>query len=591
MKKIIYSTMLLSAIALSSCKVTDVIPQERISDATFWSTTNDLELYCNSFYVGNLQEASPILDQHTDNRLYKEPSKWLLGSTTVPNNSDDAGWTWSNLRNINYFLQRYQRVQGNQADIDQYVGEMRFFRALEYFNKIKRFGDVPWYDKDLNINDTEELFKARDPRSFIVGKIIEDLEWAATHMKLQNQVTKGRLHSMAAYHMLARVCLHEASQAKYGGTKGLDAATLFAKAAEAAKVVMDKGGYQIVKEEMEAQYRMPFNDPTLPAFAGKTFPTTYFSLFNRQDLTSHKESILCRIYIKDVLMHNTPRVVTEWGVGGTKDLAESYLCSDGRPIAGNPLYLGDDSVTLEVLNRDPRMGQTFQNKTIVGDFSNGKASFFGAVSSVAPQANPGGYASMKFFHPDKIYQEAAGCDLDWFIFRYAETLLIYAEAMAELDQCDQGVLDATVNKLRDRVDMPHLTVGVGFTDPNWPNYGYSVSPLLHEIRRERRVELAFEGLRNDDLLRWNALASLMKNPKTVLGINVSPALEARYQKGTFGDDAVRLNTSLYPGKRLVQVYPAVTQYTVLDRCKLYPLPQDQLQINKNLKQNEGWEGL
>ena len=588
MKKILYSALVFGAVALTACKVTDLTPEERISDATFWSTVSDLELYCNSFYVDNLQGPDPRLDRDTDNRFFNQPSNWLLGTTVVPNNSSDAGWTWTNLRNINYFLTRYQKVQGLEVDINHYAGEMRFFRALEYFNKIKRFGDVPWYDRDLNINDEADLFKARDPRSFIVGKIIEDLEWAAKNMKLQSQVTKGRLHSMAAYHLLARVCLHEATQAKYRGTPNADANALFAKAAEAAKIVMDKGGYEIVKAEMEAQYRIPFVDPTLPVFNGKTFPTTYFSLFNRADLSTHKEAIMYRIYIKDVLMHNTPRVVTEWGVGGTKDLAESYLCSDGRPIAGNPLYLGDDSVTLEVLNRDPRMGQTLQNKTMTGNYENGKASLFGGVPPVNPQANPGGYAMIKFFHPDKIYQEAAGCDIDWFIFRYAETLLIYAEAKAELGQCDQAVLDATVNKLRDRVGMPHLTVGVGFTDPNWPDYGYAVSPLLHEIRRERRVELAFEGLRYDDMLRWGAIKSLMANSKTVMGINVSPALEARYPAGTFGNDAVRLNTTVVPGKRLIQPFPAVTSYPFQERCYLYPLPQDQLQINTNLKQNPGW---
>lgn len=588
MKRIIYSIIAILTLLVSACNFTDVYPEERLSDQNFWKNTTDLELYCNHFYT-NFQTANPTYDRGTDNRFGSTPDNWLLDQVSNNDGGYTGEWNWETIKKANYFLTHYQTAEGVEADINQYVGEIRFFRAMDYFNKIKKFGDVPWYDKDLNINDTELLYKARDPRSMIIGKIIEDLEWAGKNMKTKANVTAGRLHSMVAYQLLARVCLHEGTYVKYhpGTTPGADADALLRKAAEAAKKVMDEGGFDIVKQDMPDMYKAIFKDPTLPEFDGKTFPMTYYSLFNQTDLTQNKEAVLCRIYVTNVVMHNTPRVLAEWGAGMSKDLADSYLCEDGRPIANNPLYLGDDSITLEVLHRDPRMRQTFQNKTAMISYDKGKVGVSG-TTSVAPAANPGGYANLKFGHPDLIYQQPAGCDIDWFLFRYAEVLLIYAEAKAELGECSQAVLDETINKLRDRVDMPHLTENVGFTDPNWPDYGHAITPLLQEIRRERRVELVNEGYRYDDIMRWGAADAIFNNnPKIMLGMVVNDDVIKRYQAGTFGPDAVVMME--INGKKYVRPYPALTTYKWTDRHYLYPLPQEQLSINKNLKQNAGWE--
>ncbi|MEG1414202.1 MAG: RagB/SusD family nutrient uptake outer membrane protein [Mucinivorans sp.] len=589
MKKILYSAFVLTAaLTLGSCKVTNVTPQERISDATFWSTPNDLELYCNSFYEYNLSRPDPRLDQPSDNMFYKEADKWLMNQVNVPTSSDGSEWNWNNLRNINYFLNRYQKVTGNQADIDQYAGEMRFFRALEYFNKVKRYGDVPYYDKDLN-TDSKDLFKARDSRAFVDGKIIEDLEWAASHMKNKANVTPGRLHKMAALQLLARVCLHEATYAKYHSVPGVDVNAMLNKAATTAKTIMDEGGFAIVKQDMAPEYQWTIKEPSWPTFNGQKLHTYYYSLFCQVDLNSHKESVLHRVYIKDILMHNTPRVLNEWSVGMSKDLADTYLCADGLPIALSPKYMGDDSISLEVLNRDGRMRQTFLNKTIMASYDKGKTGATG-VSSVNPNAVPGGYANIKFGHPDQIFHEAAGCELDFMIMRYAEVLLIYAEAKAELGQCDQTVLDVSINLLRDRAEMAPLSASVSFNDPS-QDYGYAITPLLREIRRERRVELANEGFRYDDVMRWKAAAKIFSNPKVILGIVVNDDVEKKYDEGTFGPTAVNLTSiQSLTGKtiKVVRPYPGIVSYSWDDRSYLHPIPQDQLRINTNLKQNPGW---
>ncbi|MEG0468145.1 MAG: RagB/SusD family nutrient uptake outer membrane protein [Mucinivorans sp.] len=596
MKKILYTAFVVTAaLALGSCHVTDVTPQERISDATFWQTPNDLELYCNSFYENMFAKPHPGLDRGTDNQFYKEPDRWLMNQENIPTGAGGGEWDWNNLRNINYFLTRYQKVSGAPADINQYVGEMRFFRALEYFNKIKRYGDVPWYDKDLNTDNTEELFKARDSRSFITGKIIEDLEWAGANMKLKSEVTPGRLHSMAAYQLLARVCLHEATYAKYHGTPGADANALFEKAAATAKLIMDKGGFAIVKQDMAKDYQWVIKDPSWKNvkgvnYDGATLHTYYYSLFNQVDLNSHRESVLHRIYINNILMHNTPRVLAEWSLGMSKDLADTYLCADGLPIAISPLYAGDDSISLEVLNRDGRMRQTFLNKTIMSNYDKGKIGAT-AYSSVNPNTVPGGYSNIKYGHPDQIYHEPAGCELDFMIMRYAEVLLVYAEAKAELGQCDQGVLDATINVLRDRAEMAPLSVAVGFDDPT-QDYGYPISPLLREIRRERRVELAIDGFRYDDIMRWKAAKTLLSNPKVILGIPVNDFVAKQYAPNTFGPGAVNLiKIKSIRGNdiEVIRPYPGLTNYSWNDRSYLHPIPQDQLRINTKLVQNKGWE--
>ncbi|MDE6528073.1 MAG: RagB/SusD family nutrient uptake outer membrane protein, partial [Muribaculaceae bacterium] len=165
-----------------------------------------------------------------------------------------------------------------------------------------------------------------------------------------------------------------------------------------------------------------------------------------------------------------------------------------------------------------------------------------------------------------------------FIFRYAEVLLNYAEAMAELGECSQDVLDITINRLRDRVAMPHLSAEVGYADPNWPDYGYELSPLLYEIRRERAVELLGEGFRWDDIVRWKA-GRLLENPKSMLGMKVSDAMKEAYDgfSRTLNADGLMI------------VYPDKTSRTWDDKLYLHPLPIDETTLNPNLlPNNPGW---
>ncbi|MEN7548492.1 RagB/SusD family nutrient uptake outer membrane protein [Rapidithrix thailandica] len=561
MKKIYLYPLITLFITLSACNddFLERYPLDALSDQGFWKKEADLATYANRFYPSLPGAFARDLDNQSDNKVPQSPNSFLFDEYIVP--TSGGGWSsndWAQIRACNYFLQRYHTVTGNQNLIDAYVGEVRFFRAWEYFNKIKRFGDVPWLSTDLNASDTEVLYKARDPRNVVVDSVLADLDYAIEHLYPKGEALPDRLHADAARAFKARVCLFEASFRKYHGLTGYE--TLFEEAKNTAFDLINSGRYGLYSTGN------PDKD--------------YYNLFIQEDYADNSEAIFYRSYIKDIQTHNNTRQMTESATGFSKDMVESYLCKDGLPIAESGLYLGDDSLTMELTDRDPRLLQTIDNKTLPFQLDASGNPTYNDLPVIDPNRCTTGYFVMKFHSPDEAQWNANQSTLDWLIFRYAEVLLIYAEASAELGQATQVVLDESVNLLRERVGVAPLSVSVGFTDPNWPDYGYAVSPLLHEIRRERRVELAAEGFRWDDLVRWKA-GKLTENLKTLYGMKIHPDLEGQYGS--------RLDNITLTADRLIQVYPGRDQRVWNDRLYLYPLPSEELVLNTNLTQNPGWE--
>ncbi|MDL2256479.1 RagB/SusD family nutrient uptake outer membrane protein [Parabacteroides sp. OttesenSCG-928-K15] len=583
-----YIAIFISFIGLmSSCSVTDIDPIDSLTDQSYWRSVADLQMYAEGFY-GNLSAPDQALDTRSDDRLSTTYNSWLYDEATLPTSASSAGWSWTNLRNLNFYMARYEKVEGDAAAINKWTAVIRFFRALDYYGKIRTFGDVPWYDKDLATSDAENLYKARDSYDLILTKIIEDLEFAIAHLPEKNETKSGELNKDAARTQLSRVCLYYGTFKKYHGVSTSPTSNeLLTKAAAVAYDVMSSGRYAIVKGTDAGASQKSFEG----------FPLYYSNQFTQEDLANNAECILPRIYVADVLMHQLGRQAGSNGF--TKDFAESYLCKDGLPIANSPLYQGDETLDTEMTNRDPRMYQTIDNihrpfsvqsdgeQQVNHSVYNENAS----APSVAGSSSVTGYPVVKFRSADPAQFEASRSTYDWFVYRYAEVLLNYAEAKYELGQCTQEVLDQTINLLRDRVEMPHLTVNP-VADKAAVNYGYDVTPLLYEIRRERRVELAAEGFRYDDIIRWKA-TKLFENPKTVLGIRVTDAVIALYQDGTFGGTNGR-QLATYDGKQYVRPYAkdlndASRAWKANDRRFLSPLPLDELLLNPNLKQNPGWE--
>lgn len=579
------SVALALAALCTSCDVTDLKPLDSMTDASFWSTPADLELFANG-RLGNFGGASVYGDQISDVFVNNTVDNYLFNTITVNN---PGNWDWSNVRQCNYFMDNYEKVTGDQEEINQYVGEIRFVRALDYYSKIRTFGDVPWYDRVLQTNDTEELYKARDPRNMVLGKIIEDLEFAATWCS--DDKTSGRPTRDGARTQLARVCLYYGTYMKYHNepeSNGLSSQSLLEKARDASQQIISSGKYDIVKAA---------NPAGTESFAD--YPLYYSNLFVQDDLSGCAENIMARYYKVDVVTHQVGRQVGGMGFGLSKAFIDTYLMKNGKPIYNEGSgWLGDENREDEFMNRDPRLWQSTissyrPNWTQVGDMT---MTDWDWNSSLTNSAGLTGYPCMKFHSSNYLQQQPNNSYFDWFIYRYAEVLLINAEANYELGTCTQAVLDATINKLRDRVDMAHLTVNPE-ADAAALDYGYTVAPLLYEIRRERAIELINEGFRMDDLKRWNAM-KLLENPLTMLGIRVTPDIrdffgDENHGGIVFGPDAKE--TYDYNGKTYVRVFNPETmnssgrKWTENDKRWLYAIPLEQIRLNPNLKQNPGWE--
>ena len=540
MKKIYYIASLSLLFGFTACNDSfmDLYPEDKINDENYWKTESDLKNYANQFYTTLDNTGVYSTDNASDNQAPQSRNSFIWGDYALP--TSGGGWSksdWSNIRSCNYFLTRYHTVEGNQENINQYVGEVYFFKAKFYYEKVLRFGDVPWLTKDLTTS-SEELYLSRNDRGQVIDSICACLDKAINW--LPETMNESRFSKYSALALKSRVCLFEGTWRKY---RNLDNADKYLRlCVEAAEKVMNSGNFDI--------------------YSTGNIEDDYHALFNQQDYSDNKEVIFYVAYITDKRMNNRPRSCREAQSGMTKDFVESFLCSDGKPIALSNLYKGDAKFMDEFENRDPRLKQCVYTPdrpmTILADGSKEYEN-----SPVFTNLSNTGYRIYKMYSPLAADIEHGRCTLDDLIYRYGEVLLNYVEAKAELGECDQAVLDKTINKLRDRVGMPHMTTEVGFTDPNWPNWEVSVSPLINEIRRERRVELASEGLRWNDLCRWKA-GKLLENPKTYLGPR-DPA------------------TGEYK-----EVYPGMTRVWN-DRQYLYPIPTAELTYNPNLlPQNPGW---
>lgn len=536
----------------------DLYPEDSVSDENFWKSEKDLELFANGFY-GILPGAQgPGADDQSDCYVNEKPNTWLFNLETVP--TSGGGWSsgdWGNIRSANYFMARYGQVSGSETNINRQVAVVRFFRAWEYFYKVRRFGDVPWYEEEMNV-DSEALYKGRDSRKEVFTHILEDLDFAIEHLQEANAVAAGRLHKAAALAFKSRACLYEASFRKYHNLG--DYEEFYREAADAAEQIIESGKYEVWSNEKPG--------------------TDYYNLFIQEDLTSNSECIMPRVYETKLLTHNNTRQLEESYTGMSRAMFEQYLCADGLPTAVSPTYGGEAAMLAdELAKRDPRLSQSIDNPNLPFKLLGDGTPSFNELPSLDTKYCTTGYHVMKYHSPDPDQWNIGLSTLDVFIFRYAEVLLIYAEAKAELGECNQEVLDVTINELRDRVDMPHLKATVGFEDPNWPDYGYELSPLLYEIRRERAVELLGEGFRWDDIVRWKT-GRLLENPKTMLGMKVSDEMKEAY-----GDFSRTLNEDGY-----MVVYPDKETRKWNDKLYLHPLPIDQTTMNPNLlPNNPGWE--
>jgi hypothetical protein len=279
-------------------------------------------------------------------------------------------------------------------------------------------------------------------------------------------------------------------------------------------------------------------------------------------------------------------------MGITRTLVDAYLCEDGLPISQSPLYKGNDSIQSEFLNRDQRLRQTvcMPNEYLFipeqNDYGISMSNLPGTTSDYGFCET--GYWPIKFwsFNPDEKNRGRSYRGIQAVIvFRYAETLLIYAEAMAELGQCNQGVIDKTINILRDRVGMAPMEIGNLVNDSNsdFPN----LPVLISEIRRERMVELALEYSRRDDLIRWKAGNLYLKKP---LGMKFWQYMYPK--KNDVGEYRTKIGQNIFVDSDgfLDPYQKQLPGGRIFEEPKHYyfPIPIEDLTLNPNLTQSPGW---
>jgi len=564
----------LATLVFSACKKDSFLnraPLTDISAQAFFNNETDLQLYCNQYYYTLPIETLVRGDDQSDDKAATQINALLAGAYTVPTltdttkdiigtgeykdpngllNGTGTNWNFVIIRSCNFFLANYKKADATDSVKNIYVGETLFFRALDYWKKVKAFGDVPYINAYITDTSRSQLYGPRMPHQQVMDSVLSDLNFAVAHLPVAPLQT-GRINKYAALALKARVCLWEGTYRKYWSNAG-DPATYLQGAVDAAEQLMNSGKFGIYNTGN------PQSD--------------YYNLFIQEDLTTNKEAILPMQYVSAVLTNGFDRALGECGDGYSKDFVRSYLCTDGLPIALSPLYKGDDSIEEEIQNRDPRLKQQIGTRGF--DLLNGDII---TVPRISTNATSTGYMPIKGRSNSVTAWNANASTYDCFIFRYAETLLIEAEARAELGQCTQDVLDKTINLLRTRAGMPAMVISSLVKDPNsdFP----SLPVLLDEIRRERRIELASEGFRFDDLHRWHA-GTLINNPATILGIKLLPQYRSDYNYDIRG---VVVDANNY-----VRVYPGITARQWDDKMYLYPIPIPELTLNTSLKQNPGW---
>ncbi len=482
--------LLLGMLIISGCndEFLDRFPETEIGVENFFNTEEDLSIYVNGLYsfpgIGMYYN-----DEATDNATTtgNREIKTLM-TTNANSNTISAGWNWNRLRDINLFLENADRANINEDIKNHYIGIARFFRAQFYMEKVKRYSNVPWYDHVLD-TDSEGLYKASDPREIVVQKIFEDYQFAMDHV--QEDVPVGAVNRWTVMAYCSRNALYEGTFRKYHGELGLQStATTYLKLAEeVSQNLMDNGGFSIYT-------------------TGKP-NSDYLSLFNSQDLTDNPEVIFTNIHETETKNNGDPQYLFGgYEMSMSRDLLESYLMTDGSYFSEVP---GMETMGFveEFSNRDPRLSQTYAfpgwELKYTSTYSPGVSNYVQELKK-----NFTGYHQIKGFVNDPSVEVRNGVDIP--VLRYAEVLLNLAEAKAELGTLNQDDLDATVNQIRNRVGLPNLTLNVVPDAAQAARYPEITNAVLLEIRRERRVELAMEGRRLDDLNRWNAGKLLEKEP-------------------------------------------------------------------------------
>ena len=561
----------------SSCDLT-LLPENAVTPENYFQNKSDLELWTNQFYT-LLDEPDASAGTNADDMIDKGMGQVIEGTRSA---ASETGWSWTKLRHINYFLQHSSNCDDETAR-NQYNGVAQFFRAYFYFVKVRRYGDVPWYDQVLGSEDQELLVKARDSREFVMNQVLKDFQDAATSLPTKSTETRNtRVTKWAALAFASQAALYEGTYRKYHGLDNYE--KYLEIAASTARQFIDESGFSLYKEGTE-----PYRD----MFCADNAKTT--------------EVVLARAYNFEGLQlsHSVQFSIANLQMGFTRRFMNHYLMADGPRFTDKQGY-ETMFYTDEVKNRDPRLQQTVLCPNYIQ-----KGETTVTANDLTAYC---GYRPIKFVGT-KDHDGAAKSTSDWPLMRAAEVYLNYAEAKAELGTLKQEDLDISINKIRERAKMPDLNLTDANSNPDpylaacYPNVEQGTNKgVILEIRRERTIELVMEGLRQWDLFRWKEGKQMFNHYVPYYGIYVpgvgtydmdgdgKPDLEIYETTATSQcDNKKKLDKDIYLSNGTsgyIIGFPKVTygKDWKEERDYLWPIPADQRVLTQGiLTQNPGWE--
>ncbi len=577
-----------SALLFSSCDdMLDMTPETDPSDAVIWNSAEAFEKGVNQFYTflpyfldKDYLRGIRDKDLMSDLCLNKDSENSYSNSTYTPGETDKIyDEYFKNLRAINYYFKN-EAQYGAGLNIARYTAEAHFFRAYTSFRMFKEYGPLPIVKSVMDVS-SPELYGPRASRNDFADFIIADLEEAigSGALPLQKDIeggdSDGRITLGAAQALLAEVCLFEGTWQRYHYSDDTRATALLNKAAEYAKKVMDDTSYHLFyNEELGVEsYKYMFSLES----THQCNPANVLK-------DANKEYIFRNRFDENVRQPNQNVVHGAKWSNVTRKFVEMFLDLKGQ--ATRPDY--ETSLNSYYKDRDPRLSTL---SVAIGDlnWNNANASNFqrneadSALAVVVGWNGPGFYVK-KWSTERGMDANQSGFDCP--IIRLAEVYLIYAEAKCELGggNISDGDLNISLNLLRDRVHMPHLT---NATVPEG-------STLLEEIRKERTRELYLEGFRFDDLRRWKTAEKEMSENLEGVYIGEGSAFArdwsfvSPYNAKQAYNYTATSNTNYDKSADGYIVREAASRRTFTEKNYLLPLPTKQLELNPALEQNPGW---
>ncbi|SFF84377.1 RagB/SusD family nutrient uptake outer membrane protein [Prevotella sp. KH2C16] len=593
MKKLYYIPVVFSLLTMAGCSL-DKNPLDTLASENYFNNRAELQTFTNGFYT-DFPTAETVYGETSDEVIPTSLISEVMGTRNIPESG--GGWSWGSLANINTYLQKSSRCPDEQARAE-YDGVARFFRAYFYYNKVKRFGEVPWFNTPLTSTDNL-LYEPRTDRNTLIENILKDINYAIDN--LPTTTNKYRVTKWTALALKSRIFLFEGTYRKYHGIDGYQ--SYLQQATDAADEFINNSPYTIY-----AKGSQPYRD--------------IFTADNAID----SEVILARNYNLGLnIVHSVNQYFLTGGSkpGMNKKIVDSYLMNDGSRFTDNPNYKTIKYYD-EMQNRDPRLAQTIVTPgyTRIGSST---------VLSPSFSSTTTGYQITKWV-TDAAQDGYNKSHNDIILFRTAEVYLNFAEAKAELGTLTQADLDKSITKIRARVGMPALNLSQANANPDpylmsaetgYPNVSGTNKGVILEIRRERTIELFDEGFRYDDLMRWKEGKAFEKQFKgmyvpaldpvkkfVVLDLNGNGANDSYdvciYSGSTVPsaatypelasvtiflklDDNLSLENGVNGGNILIHDIKVAPRKWNEDRDYLYPIPQDQITLyGGSLTQNPNW---